>query len=173
MRALAWSPDGKLIAAAGRNAKVRVWDSSTGKTVDEFKSHTQRIRELAFSPEGTQLVTASEDRTIRVRDIQSKNEFELETGRAKVFSVAFCHPNYIASGGSDNTIRIWNLTERNQVAVLTGHTGSVAALAVGADVLVSTGYDATVRVWTRDSNIADSTPVPTPRVGALPIPSVQ
>jgi WD40 repeat protein len=173
MRALAWSPDGQVIAAAGRNGKVRLWDAITGQTGQEFKSHVQRVRDLAFSPDGSRLVTVSEDRTIRVTEIASGDEFVLAAGNAKVMAVTFCGPDLLASGGSDNVVRLWNIEERTEVARLKGHTGSVAALAYGGELLISSGYDSTVRVWIREGSIAESTPKATPRVGALPLPSLE
>jgi WD40 repeat protein len=173
MRALAWSPDGQIIAAAGRNGKVRLWDALTGRAGQEYKLHEQRVRDLAFSPDGTQLVTVSEDRTIRITELASGDEFFLATGNAKVMAVTFCGPDLLASGGSDNTVRIWNLKDRTEVARLTGHTGSVAALAYGGELLVSSGYDSTVRVWTRERSLAESASSTPPRVGALPLPRLE
>lgn len=60
------SPDGKLVAAAGKEGAVRVWDATTGKEAGSLRGHTQRVRSVAFSPDGTRLVTASDDGTSRV-----------------------------------------------------------------------------------------------------------
>src|SRR5262249_44488482 len=51
IEALALSPDGKLIATAGRdkNRDIHLWDAATGKVVGVLKGHTEDVLTLAFS----------------------------------------------------------------------------------------------------------------------------
>jgi WD40 repeat protein len=66
------SPDGKLVAAAGKEGVVRVWDAATGKEAGNFRGHAKLVRTVAFSPDGTRLVTASDDGTSRVWTVPGK-----------------------------------------------------------------------------------------------------
>ena len=50
--ALAFSPDGRTLAAACGDAKVRLWDPITGQVMLVLEGHSQRVNAVAFSPDG-------------------------------------------------------------------------------------------------------------------------
>ncbi len=58
---VAFSADSKLLAAAGSDRAVRVWEVETGKLVRTVEDHSDWILGLAFSPDGKYLATASRD----------------------------------------------------------------------------------------------------------------
>ncbi|HZY87801.1 MAG TPA: serine/threonine-protein kinase [Gemmataceae bacterium] len=57
--ALAFSPDGRLLASAGLHQTVRVWDAATGREAHALEGHTRRVQALAFSRDGRRLASAS------------------------------------------------------------------------------------------------------------------
>ena len=62
---VAWSPDGKTLAAGERSA-IRLYDAATGKPGPVLEGHTSQINALAFSPDGKRLVSASGRGAIRL-----------------------------------------------------------------------------------------------------------
>src|SRR5947209_6629929 len=46
---VAYSPDGRRLASAGRDHLVKIWDSASGKEVLTLKGHTNQVLRLAFS----------------------------------------------------------------------------------------------------------------------------
>jgi hypothetical protein len=65
--AAAVSPDGKLLATAGREA-VRIWSIDSGELRAACKGHRDTVTSVQFAPDGRRLVSASRDRTICVWD---------------------------------------------------------------------------------------------------------
>ncbi|MBC7274815.1 MAG: hypothetical protein H5T76_39955, partial [Streptomyces sp.] len=66
VRTLAFSPDGTLLATAGDDQCVRLWNPATGACQRTLTGHEGRIRTVAFSPDGALLATADDDRHTRV-----------------------------------------------------------------------------------------------------------
>ena len=60
---LSFSPDGKLVAHAGFDRAVHVWDAWTGKELATFKGHLADLNSVAFAPDGKTMVSASDDVT--------------------------------------------------------------------------------------------------------------
>ena len=67
---LAFSPDGKLLAAGG-TWTARVWEVGTARAVRQFTGHRGWFNALAFSANGKRLATAGEDSTVLVWDLST------------------------------------------------------------------------------------------------------
>jgi WD40 repeat protein len=63
---IAWSPDGKQLAASDDDREVRVWDVPGGRTIATLVGHTSEIVTVAWDPNGQEIHTVSDDWEIRV-----------------------------------------------------------------------------------------------------------
>jgi len=162
-RAVAFSPTGELLAAAGRNGKLRIWNLKSGERVDVV-GHVRRVTSLVFASENT-ILSAGEDRTIHVWDAATgKKQHSLTHTSGKVLAMTMLDGNRFAAATSKNEIPLFHLQDQAPFALLQGHTGSVAALVARKDQLVSGSFDTTVRVWSIpavDSNLASTTQIET------------
>jgi WD40 repeat protein/energy-coupling factor transporter ATP-binding protein EcfA2 len=143
---VAFSPDGRRVAAAGRSG-VHVWDLANPSNPLTFSGHNGSVRSVAFSPDGQRVASASEDRTIRVQDLEGKDPVILSGHGGSVLGVAFSPDGrLVASAGGDGTVRLW---ASGDAAVLQGHKGSVWSVALSPDGqrVASASFDSTVRVW--------------------------
>jgi WD40 repeat protein len=71
VKALAMSPDGKIIASGAGFAEsaIRIWDMATGREITRLQDHRAWIGALAFWPDGKTLASVSADQTIRLWDL--------------------------------------------------------------------------------------------------------
>src|SRR5581483_1263151 len=74
VRAVAFSPDSLLLAAAGADGGVRLWDAD-GRPVQTLRGHTQAVTALAFRPDGQEIATAGMDGTVKFWDPAARPEY--------------------------------------------------------------------------------------------------
>jgi WD40 repeat protein/serine/threonine protein kinase len=154
---LALDRSGKLLATAGAEGLVRVWNVVTGKMTHLVRAHSGWVVGVAFSPDGLRLATAGEDAMVRIWDIGPRSGEsglllqDLTGHEGPVFGVAFSPDgSRVASAGSDGTVQIWEPARgRDSVSVLRGHKGEVTSVAFHPDGarLASGGADRYVRIW--------------------------
>lgn len=111
--ALAYSPDGKTIAAAHDDGTVTIRNAQTHALQKTLKGHTEAVYSIAFSPDTTTLVTGSYDTTVKIWNTKSSKCIHTLKGHESwVNAVAFSMDGTIvASGSADSTIKIWNVAD--------------------------------------------------------------
>jgi RNA polymerase sigma factor (sigma-70 family) len=83
-RTFAVSSDGTLLAAAGKDGPIRVWDVATGKEVRQLEGHSQMVFHLDFLADGKTLVSTSADQTARLWDVATGKELRQFAGPCQV-----------------------------------------------------------------------------------------
>ncbi|MBN2471677.1 MAG: hypothetical protein JXN59_13230, partial [Anaerolineae bacterium] len=153
VRGVAFSPNGALIASAGRDGTVHRWHAASHAPAGEpLTGHDGQVNSVTFSPDGALIASAGRDAQIRLWDAASGEPARspLEGHTAEIWSVAF-NPNgtQLASAGSDGVI-MWDLSAEPVTSQrLEGHTDIVYSAVYSPDgsLLATTSADETIRLW--------------------------
>ena len=110
--ALAFSPDGKMLASAAgySEADIRLWDVATGKEIGRLEGHKSWVGSLVFWPDGKRLASASADQTIRTWDVARRQCLDVLRGHLlEVWRLALLPDGKtLVSGAKDGTVCLWD-----------------------------------------------------------------
>jgi WD40 repeat protein len=167
IQSIAWSPDGKWVASAGKDRKVHIWNptkeppkhsflstflSSFTRKIETLNEHNGQIFSVAWSPDSRRIASASGDRRVLIGDIQTKKiVFSMGEGSTSIKNVVAWSPRgeYIAIGGNDKTVQIWNVNSKKLTFTYSGHAGYVTTVAWSPDgtKIASASSDRTIQIW--------------------------
>jgi eukaryotic-like serine/threonine-protein kinase len=76
--AMAYSPDGRLLACGGYSGEIRLWSVSSGRAIDPpLKGHISGVNCLAFSADGKTLASSGADLNVRLWNVATRQEILL------------------------------------------------------------------------------------------------
>ena len=154
VNALAFSPDGAVIASGGSDRTVRLWDAVTGQQVGTFMRHTDTITSIAFSPDGNMLATGSriekKEPEIRLWDVQTRELLTTLKGHTGIGgSIAFSPDGTTIVTGNYGTVQLWDAHTGEHKTTFTGRRTGVPYIAYSPDgnTRATVGSDDTVLLW--------------------------
>ena len=115
VNALAFSPDGKLLATGGgepsRSGELKLWKLPEGTLERDLGAlHSDAVTAVAFSPRGDRLATAGTDRFARIIGLQTNApRFNLEGHTHHVIGLAWSPDGgVLATAGAEGAVKLWN-----------------------------------------------------------------
>lgn len=109
--AAAYTGDGKTVAVASSDKKIRIYNLNQGKLISTLPIELSGVRALAFTPAGDRLLIGGDDRTIHVWSIATSKELAKLVGHTGTVHSIVTTPDgrQALSGGNEGVVRLWAL----------------------------------------------------------------
>ena len=159
VKTVAFSPDGALLATAGRENVARIWSVSDQSLIAEFSGHTDQLNTVEFSSDGSQLLTSSWDGTARLWQVETGDSIVLRGHTDRVNLAKFSPPGTpkrILTTSRDSSAIIWDGSTGAKLHDLDGHKENIRAAAFfpDGDRVATASTDQTLKIW--DLNALDA-----------------
>ncbi|MGZ6005649.1 MAG: N,N-dimethylformamidase beta subunit family domain-containing protein, partial [Candidatus Saccharimonadales bacterium] len=151
---MAFSPDGKSLAAVGQDSRITVWNSQSGSITQVITSRQNGVNTIAFSPDSEILAIGGRDSQIALwnKETGLKQVSLSDMAGAEITDLLFSPDGKTLAAVEQNArVTFWDSQSGATSHILTGHQNGVKAIAFSPDsnTLATGGQDAQIKLWDR------------------------
>ncbi len=166
LKALALTPDGLSVAAAGDGGKIHLWALADGKPLRTIDAPGSPVLALAIEPGGDLVLAGSADNAARLIDVKTGAVARTLGGHlGPVNSVAF-RGDLVATAGAEGGVKVWEWAT-GQGVIAFGHTAPnnqpaqpiQKVVFAGDGSLVTASADKTLKSWSFEGRWSERTPL--------------
>jgi energy-coupling factor transporter ATP-binding protein EcfA2 len=154
IKSLVFSPDNKLIASAGQDKIIRLWNKK-GKLLHTLQGHKGAINKIVFSSDGEHILSASQDKTIKLWNIKGELIHTFQGHQEEVFDVFFNNDaRTITSVDTDKIVKRWDIKGR-LLQTLQNQNNPLFDIAVSPDgkTIASVDLIKGIKLWDINGNL--------------------
>ncbi|MEZ4941591.1 MAG: WD40 repeat domain-containing protein [Saprospiraceae bacterium] len=166
VKALAFSPDGQLVASGSFDKTIALWRRSDGALLarldfvypeenTDSSGHSGTIRSVTFAPDGQTLWSTAVDGRVKHLDLQATVIGGFRAHSKPVWDMALAPDGrWLVTASNDSTAAIWR-TDGTKLKTLAGHRDAVWTTAISPDGrwIITGSIDGTARLWTADGQL--------------------
>ncbi len=150
MRAVSFSPDGRLAVTGGDDRTARLWNAATGEAVGPRLQHPAAVCGAAFSLDGKILITVVRDGPCGLWDAATGRALDPRSGRLQHLSVNDFSPDFRAAitVASDRMVRLWDRASGQSIGPPRQVDATRRARVISPNArLILIAADDTARLW--------------------------
>ena len=153
---LAISLDANLIASAGRDGEIRVWNIAEQRCVANLEGHRDEVRSIAMTADAKFVLSGSRDGTVRIWNIETEKSVRKFSEKLMTLTKIALHPHgkIIAIADGAGTVLLWDVLSNSVTTRWTSKNGGISALQFSRDghYLAAGGSEGTVTIWKRNES---------------------
>ena len=107
--AVAFSPNGQMLATADRNGGISLWDPDNAQELFTLAGHKSAVTALSWRGDSKLLASSSEDGTVKLWEMQEGKQFKSWSAHGPgVLCVNYSHDGRLVTCGRDNNVILWD-----------------------------------------------------------------
>ncbi|ODV92950.1 hypothetical protein CANCADRAFT_1550 [Tortispora caseinolytica NRRL Y-17796] len=133
---------GDLLASAGGDGAICIWNIVTGKQEKRLIAHTRGVGCVMFTEDGRSVVSGGNDNVVKVWDLESGACTRVLRDHTALVRTLHVHGRRLVTGSYDKSVKVWDLDKSKLLLNLTGWHGSyVTSVKMNSHRLISASLD--------------------------------